>query len=994
MMSRVLGAVLLIGVLAGGASGQPKSEAEAPLAPEAVLAQAEAKYVEADIKGALALALEALCLSTEQHGEGSPTTTRAFVRVVDMQLMLASLDEAHALCKERLQGREAALGADHPDLASYLIALGKVLIDRGRPLEARPVLERAERLCAKLPDSDPRVADCCQAMGELCRLVGTEDRSAGPYFRRALRLREAAKQPVLSAVAESLLGCARTARSWEERKELVERSRIACEKALGSDHPGLINPLLAGSYPSKQRALGIAKTALGPDHPRVADCLVAVARDQLWRHPSTEPMLLEAVAIYERASHEQHPKYGWALFTLAGFYVRKDLDKAWDLSLKALAICKRLPEDWHRLEALIQSRLSEIAAAKQDWEQAEERAREALAASERVDGHWMHRRGYHDELAKVLRQRGKHGEEAALLEDELQTARREGQTVWALDTLREITYCHMRAGNRTEGSATISRAMELALSEEFTPKTAWYSYLFALHCRELFNEAQLVALRDHMLAFHRSLSDDDAGYLDADTMDWAAGMLVEADRCDEALALVQRAYRIYTRELSTDHLRTDGLSLFRCLTKMERFPEALEAGERSVGLAQRLAWDAGPNEPRVAERIEELLEVCKRAGDERRTRLWEARLGWIRTLPVLQSPGPLSSEDMNILRNCGSWQLFDPRGATCVQAKIKRHFPKDAAPREVIAWLLPYEEGKLDGDLYLLDGTLVRERAEEVVLFDFVGACSRRYGREDPPAEGPGFAEVSDVTAAALLFWLDEVELAAAALARARGRDPDLYHMKFIRAHRLLLAGRYYDALLRAFAAGADAEARDRSHLLAELPNDGDEWEPELVALVRNAQRVGADLRRRASREGPPAERLPDDFGSWAANRRIDWLLEALEDIAAPQASLIEEDWRVKALVELDQAVVMTLLDCLELDERLTRTVRFDVDPPAVVGVRDVALVALEAILDVRAPAERGAVLSTEEAKRAAETFYEAWEKRAQTAPEPGPKEPGPNSSR
>src|SRR5262249_47217132 len=102
----------------------------------------------------------------------------------------------------------------------------------------------------------------------------------------------------------------------------------------------------------------------------------------------------------------------------------------------------------------------------------------------------------------------------------------------------------------------------------------------------------------------------------------------------------------------------------------------------------------------------------------------------------------------------------------------------------------------------------------------------------------------------------------------------------------------------------------------------------------------------------------PDGFETWGAKKQADYLIDALEDVDARQTSSLHRldlvsDPRIEALIRLGDPAVPALIDALESDERLTRSIyswqhshQWGSTPyTTVLGVREAVLTALMSIL-------------------------------------------------
>jgi hypothetical protein len=99
----------------------------------------------------------------------------------------------------------------------------------------------------------------------------------------------------------------------------------------------------------------------------------------------------------------------------------------------------------------------------------------------------------------------------------------------------------------------------------------------------------------------------------------------------------------------------------------------------------------------------------------------------------------------------------------------------------------------------------------------------------------------------------------------------------------------------------------------------GHEW---AAALVRDL-----DRRRTKGSSGKIAPHaVPKEFGGWPSSKRIEWLIDSLDEVDGQQSGWpggvpLYEDFRVAALIEIGDPAVHRLIDTIERDERLTRTI-------------------------------------------------------------------------
>jgi hypothetical protein len=364
-------------------------------------------------------------------------------------------------------------------------------------------------------------------------------------------------------------------------------------------------------------------------------------------------------------------------------------------------------------------------------------------------------------------------------------------------------------------------------------------------------------------------------------------------------------------------------------------------------------------------------------------------------------PPALSAEDKKYLDGLMKEFLFDPKGAERVNVKTVVRTVW-AASREVQAegWLVPAKDGK-PGRVHFTDGASIPAPDEkEMKKVDFVAACKARYTAppkkkddKDDPEDDEGFRKRfeqmrrtavgavtdGDLTLAAWLHRLGQEELSARALAAARKGEGD--PRKRLRG---ALAWSAFAGMVHAYMVRADDEALAHGERLLRLyPEEAKDKEYNQTA------KVVEELKRRQKKgtfgKTPPKE-WPDGFDKWAAKKKASYLIDALEEVDArqwgqPGGIDLASDRRVQELIRQGDAVVPALIDAMEKDERLTRSVHFWRDfarSRTVLSVREAVLTALMSILRVRVfePASTGdnfTARGEEGAKRMAERLRAYW---------------------
>lgn len=193
--------------------------------------------------------------------------------------------DAQHLHERALAAREKSLGANAPEVAESLEALGNVLADQGRYDDARTRLERAVAIREQaLGPRHPRTASARNDLGMLLRDLG-KSREALANFQLALAVYEEMLGPEHADVGRILnnVGLAYSDMNDNAAAEPVFRRALAIkEKALGPTHPstaltlGNLGAVLVElgkadeALPLLERVLEIQQASLEPDHPNLA----------------------------------------------------------------------------------------------------------------------------------------------------------------------------------------------------------------------------------------------------------------------------------------------------------------------------------------------------------------------------------------------------------------------------------------------------------------------------------------------------------------------------------------------------------------------------------------------------------------------------------------------------------------------------------------------------------------------------------------------------
>ncbi len=287
------------------------------------------RYAEAIAYGEHALAIQEAAL-----GRNHPDVATSLHELGRLYSTQGLYSRAEPLYQRALAIREAALGKNHPDVASTLNNLAVLYADQGVYERARPFYERALAIWeSSLGRNHPHVAMLLNNLARLYQGQGLYGR-AEPLYQRALAIKEASSGKSHPSFAQTLnnLAILYTEQGLYGRAEpLYQRALAILEVALGKHHPNISYPLnnLASLYmaqglygqagPPYERALAIRETALGARHPLVADSLrnLASLYSAQGLYGRAEPLYARALTIQEAALGRSHPDVAATLNNLA-----------------------------------------------------------------------------------------------------------------------------------------------------------------------------------------------------------------------------------------------------------------------------------------------------------------------------------------------------------------------------------------------------------------------------------------------------------------------------------------------------------------------------------------------------------------------------------------------------------------------------------------------------------------------------------------------------
>jgi hypothetical protein len=333
----------------------------------------------------------------------------------------------------------------------------------------------------------------------------------------------------------------------------------------------------------------------------------------------------------------------------------------------------------------------------------------------------------------------------------------------------------------------------------------------------------------------------------------------------------------------------------------------------------------------------------------------------------------LTKSDAKFLDEMMEKFLFDPTGAERVRVKLSKDSEREG-------WHIAGKKA-----VYFTDGVSVAVKPDMITKIDFVSDCRKVLAKNRVPPIESGFAiwqlDRSELAFAAWLHRLGNDDQAAEMLALVRRAGSDGELLRGIRAD---LAWISFAGMVHGLCGHAEEDALAAGERLLRL------YAAEAEEMSQ-AKSILADLRRRQE-QGKFGKILgakePDGFVDWPITKRIEYWIDSLEDIDAEQNGFpggvdLASDRRVKAIITLGDPAVSRLIDVLEKDNRMTRSIhmwRPWARSRTILSVREAALTALMAILQTQVfdPAFTGDSFTgrgEEEAAKTAKQLREYWRK-------------------
>jgi serine/threonine protein kinase/tetratricopeptide (TPR) repeat protein len=308
---------------------------------------------------------------------------------------LGKLDQADPLIQSSLERRKK-LGADSPDVADSLVAMGMLRLDQGHLPEAESLVRQGLAIDRRhFPVGDPAIGKDLSALGRVLEERGAYD-EAVKTLEEALRI-QSARHDVTADLSDSTNELA-TAHYYLGHLPLADslyKQGLAMDRQLyGSVHPRLADDYYSlglvqhdsGHDSDAERyyrqALAIKQSWYGSDHPDTALIMAAVGQSLVYqgRYDEAAPVLQQAFAIQERLFGKIHPQVAMGLNTLGLLEIRRGhLDDAEKDFARMADINRAVYGDRHYLVGIARLNLGQVYLEKKEYARAEAEYREALS---------------------------------------------------------------------------------------------------------------------------------------------------------------------------------------------------------------------------------------------------------------------------------------------------------------------------------------------------------------------------------------------------------------------------------------------------------------------------------------------------------------------------------------------------------------------------------------------------------------------------------------
>ncbi|QGA15967.1 hypothetical protein EYB26_003634 [Talaromyces marneffei] len=318
--------------------------------------------------------------------------------------LMGKFEEAEAMHRRALVGREKVLGAEHPDTLSSVGYLGLVLESQGKYEEAeamhrRALASREKVLGAEHPDTLISVS----YLGLVLESQGKYEEAEAMHQRALTGSEKAlgAEHPHTLTSVSNLGLVLQSQGKYEEAEAMHQQALTGREKVLGAEHPDTLTSVSnlglvlrrQGKYEEAEamhrRALTGSEKALGAEHP---DTLTSVsnlgsALESQGKYEEAEAMHRQALTGSEKVLGTEHPDTLTSISNL-GLVLESQgkYEEAEAMHRRALTGSEKVLGAEHPDTLTSVSNLGSVLESQGKYEEAEAMHRRALVSREKVLG--------------------------------------------------------------------------------------------------------------------------------------------------------------------------------------------------------------------------------------------------------------------------------------------------------------------------------------------------------------------------------------------------------------------------------------------------------------------------------------------------------------------------------------------------------------------------------------------------------------------------------
>ncbi|MEZ5552372.1 MAG: serine/threonine-protein kinase [Pseudomonadales bacterium] len=339
--------------------------------------------------------LERGARDAETLASDPPMQAELLFNLAGIYQQLGRLDEADRLYARSLELREKAFGPHSSEVAATLVATGSLRIDQARLDDAEPLIRKGLAVAEQLRPADhPQIVTANLSLGRVLRERGEYEAAIAVLTQTVERQSASGTADLDRALTLTALADAHYAAGHYRESETLYRDILALHRA----NVGNVHPLVAGDLTSLaaieqdlgfyERAEALAREALaineayyGADSPLTADNLTSLGRALLYEAKYDEAVgaLERALRVQEAAFGPMHPLVAEAVNELGNVLAMQDrYTEAAEYFERAAGIYRSVHGERHYLVAITLSNVAYMHTQQGDYAEAERRFRHVV----------------------------------------------------------------------------------------------------------------------------------------------------------------------------------------------------------------------------------------------------------------------------------------------------------------------------------------------------------------------------------------------------------------------------------------------------------------------------------------------------------------------------------------------------------------------------------------------------------------------------------------